>query len=263
MSTERHLLFGLLARHAGMIDGPALTEALGLWNMYPTRGLAELLEEYGWVVASQREQVETLLDRFVQDHAGDVAAALSEAIDGPQPLIAKEEVDLRHTLLTVLDANAVHAAATMDGGGGASLPYVVKSALPSGPRYARTSLHASGGMGSVWLARDANIGRDVALKELRAERAVNNAVPLRFLREARITGQLEHPGIVPVYEIGRDPATGHPFYTMRFVRGRTLTEAAQAFHEHRLGGSDFQLVFVILLSDFLSVCHTIAYALYL
>src|SRR5438105_4755363 len=66
-----------------------------------------------------------------------------------------------------------------------------------------TRLHASGGLGRVWLARDDTLGRDVALKDLRPERAGNPATWARFLREARVTGQLEHPNIVPVYEVGR------------------------------------------------------------
>jgi serine/threonine protein kinase len=115
-------------------------------------------------------------------------------------------------------------------------------------------------MGTVWLAHDEHIGRDVALKELRVESAASRLVAPRFLREARITGQLEHPGVVPVYEIGRDPASGRPFYTMRFVRGSTLTQAAQAFHDNRRAGRDEPLEFVNLLSAFVSVCNTIAYA---
>jgi serine/threonine protein kinase len=55
----------------------------------------------------------------------------------------------------------------------------------------------------------------------------------RFLREAQVTGQLEHPGIVPVYEVGKRRDDQSPFHTMRFVRGRTLAEAARAYHERR------------------------------
>jgi len=138
--------------------------------------------------------------------------------------------------------------------------YVLKDVLAAGPRYTRTSLHASGGMGVVWLARDTHIGRDVALKELPAEGLAAAGVPLRFLREARITGQLEHPGVVPVYELGCDADTGRPFYAMRFVKGRTLTEVARAFHRQCGRGAYEPLGLVNLLTAFVSICNTIAYA---
>ena len=89
-------------------------------------------------------------------------------------------------------------------------------------RYQLTRLHATGGMGRIWLARDNAIGRNVALKELRPETPTATGIWQRFLNEARVTGQLEHPGIVPVYEV--DAADeDRPFYTMR---GR-LTKTAR------------------------------------
>jgi serine/threonine protein kinase len=113
-------------------------------------------------------------------------------------------------------------------------------------------------MGQVWLARDRSLHRDVALKELiRGEGTIG---PMRFVREARITGQLEHPGVVPVYELGRDEQSGRPYYVMRFVRGRTLTEVAQAFHRKRGPEGYEPMELVALLSAFVSICHTIAYA---
>ena len=69
-------------------------------------------------------------------------------------------------------------------------------------RYTLTHLHAKGGMGRVWLARDTSLGRQIALKELRPDQTDNSIVFSRFLYEAKITAQLEHPGIVPVYELG-------------------------------------------------------------
>jgi eukaryotic-like serine/threonine-protein kinase len=72
-------------------------------------------------------------------------------------------------------------------------------------RYALTRIHATGGNGRVWVARDSQVGRDVALKELRPDRTGNAQLWERFLRGAQITGQLEHPGIVPMYELSRRP----------------------------------------------------------
>src|SRR5262249_55676059 len=127
-------------------------------------------------------------------------------------------------------------------------------------RYTLTHLHASGGIGRIWCARDSTLGRDVALKELRPERAGDRSLSARFLNEAQITGQLEHPGIVPVYELAQWPNTRQPFYTMRFVKGRTLSEATRAYHEKRVAGKADSLELLMLLNAFVTVCHTIAYA---
>jgi WD40 repeat protein/serine/threonine protein kinase len=145
--------------------------------------------------------------------------------------------------------------------GHSSNPPSVNSAAPTDGRYTLTRLHALGGIGQVWLARDDDLGREVALKELRPERERNPALAARFLREARITGQLQHPGIVPVYELVPGAANGEaPFYTMRFVQGRTLTDAARAYHEKRAAGAAGPLDQAALLNVFVSVCNTVAYA---
>jgi serine/threonine protein kinase len=100
--------------------------------------------------------------------------------------------------------------------GSASLPAVSTASYAIGREVAR------GGMGRILAAEDLRIGRPVALKELLGKSSVSLAA--RFEREARVTARLQHPGIVPIYEIGKWP-DGTPFYTMRFVEGRTLRDA--------------------------------------
>ena len=112
-------------------------------------------------------------------------------------------------------------------------------------------------MGRVWLARDGSLGRQIALKELRPDQSDNTIVCSRFLYEARITAKLEHPGIVPVYELGEGDA---PYYTMRFVRGRTLSEAIRAYHKRRAAGEADPVELNDLLLAFVSVCNAVAYA---
>ena len=83
---------------------------------------------------------------------------------------------------------------------------------------------ARGGMGRIRAARDLRIGRPVAVKELLDS---SPDLAARFEREARMTARLQHPGIVPIYEIGRW-RDGTPFYAMRNVPGRTLRDAIRA-----------------------------------
>jgi serine/threonine-protein kinase len=125
-------------------------------------------------------------------------------------------------------------------------------------RYGFTRIHATGGIGRIWLARDHQLDRDVAVKELLPENAGQVKTVARFLREARLTGQLEHPSIVPVYELAS--RTDTPFYAMRFVRGRTLSAAVRSYHLNRTDGRDVPLEFIALLTAFDAVCNAVAYA---
>src|SRR5213076_2277136 len=79
-----------------------------------------------------------------------------------------------------------------------------------------------GGMGEVIAARDEQVGRDVAIKRMRAAAPGDRAIR-RFLREASIQGRLEHPAIVPVHELGRDD-DGLPFFAMKKLAGTTLSQ---------------------------------------
>jgi serine/threonine-protein kinase len=109
----------------------------------------------------------------------------------------------------------------------------------------------------VWLARDDALGRQIALKELRSDQTANSVGCSRFVCEAKITVQLEHPGIVPVYEL---EARGAPFYTMRFVRGRTLTEAIRDCHKKHVAGEADQVRRAEFLRAFVAACQGVACA---
>jgi eukaryotic-like serine/threonine-protein kinase len=89
-----------------------------------------------------------------------------------------------------------------------------------GGRYRLARRIGKGGMGEVIGARDEQVGREVAIKRMRAAAPSERAIQ-RFLREASIQGRLEHPAIVPVHEIGRD-SDGLPFFVMKKLTGTTL-----------------------------------------
>ena len=103
-----------------------------------------------------------------------------------------------------------------------------------GTRFRILRPHAQGGIGKVSVAFDAELQREVALKQIKPERADDADSRARFLLEAEVTGRLEHPGIVPVYGLGMDD-DGRPFYAMRFVRGTSFEEAISGFHRRRRG----------------------------
>jgi serine/threonine-protein kinase len=116
-----------------------------------------------------------------------------------------------------------------------------------------------GGGGQVLLGFDERIGREVAIKEL-LDQAANQDAELnaRFLREARITGRLEHPGIVPVYDLGTKQS-GAPYYVMRLVRGDTLAKALKTCNDEVLAEHALSRR-LSLLDRLIDVCEAVAYA---
>lgn len=119
-------------------------------------------------------------------------------------------------------------------------------------RYQIAGEIARGGVGVILRGRDIDLGRDVAMKVLLDAHAGRAGMVQRFMEEAQITGQLQHPGVLPVYELGLDPQH-RPFFTMKLVKGRTLAallaEREHPSHERRR-----------YLAIFEHVCQTLAYA---
>jgi serine/threonine-protein kinase len=111
---------------------------------------------------------------------------------------------------------------------------------------------ARGGMGVILKGHDTDLGRDVAVKVLDGELSKRPAVVQRFVEEAQIGGQLQHPGIVPVYELGL-MADDRPYFTMKLVKGRTL---AALFAQRKTTAENRGRLVAI----FESVCQTMAYA---
>ncbi len=124
-------------------------------------------------------------------------------------------------------------------------------------RYTEGVVLGVGGMGKVLLARDERVGREVAVKVLKTD-DLTEEEKQRFLREAQVQGQLEHPAIVPVYDIDQRP-DGSTFFTMRRVVGKTLHAI---FDELRLGSPEAKAKYTRreLLQAFGTVCLAIDYA---
>jgi tetratricopeptide (TPR) repeat protein len=132
-----------------------------------------------------------------------------------------------------------------------------QQAVAATARYDLRSFHACGGMGEVFIAEDHTLDRRVALKRLRSE---GEHLRERFLAEAKITGQLEHPGIVPLYDLGHD-SEGRPYYVMKFIEGTTLRKTIENYHQTSNGTAiDQDMRGVQLLQIFVQLCHTVAYA---
>jgi serine/threonine protein kinase/formylglycine-generating enzyme required for sulfatase activity len=131
---------------------------------------------------------------------------------------------------------------------------------PGQPRYELRDELARGGQGRVVRVWDEELGRLLAMKVTHDSHTAAEAKPHaartlgRFLEEARLTGQLDHPGIVPVHELGID-GEGRIFFTMKLVKGRDLKEVFALVHGRREGWTETRA-----LSVFLRVCEGMAYA---
>ena len=121
-------------------------------------------------------------------------------------------------------------------------------------RYAEQETIGKGGMGEIVLCVEQNVRREVAMKRLLPTAAKHARQRARFVQEAQVTGQLEHPNIVPIHELGRDEQ-GAIYFTMKLVKGRSLAEILAAARDgeetHSLGE---------FLQMFLKVCDGVAFA---
>ena len=111
-----------------------------------------------------------------------------------------------------------------------------------------------GGMGAVYQARDLQLNREVAIKLLREDYPADSAAAKRFVLEAQITGQLQHPGIPPVHELGTMP-DGQPFLAMKLVKGKTLAALLEASTGHESGEDRARLIAI-----FEQIAQAVGYA---
>jgi tetratricopeptide (TPR) repeat protein/tRNA A-37 threonylcarbamoyl transferase component Bud32 len=160
------------------------------------------------------------------------------------------------------DSEATAAPTLFPAAAGADGRQPPTGAVSTLARFRLLRLHATGGLGEVHVAVDTELRREVAFKRIQDRYADDPVSCQRLLREAEITGNLEHPGIVPVYGLGQD-ADGRPFYAMRLIPGDSLKQAIQRFHAADTADRDpgeRTLAMRELLGRFVAVCNAVAYA---
>jgi serine/threonine-protein kinase len=267
-TADRNLLFGILALQMGFISSADLMKALNAWVLDKTRSLGQILGEQGALGEDTRALVEALVQKHLELHGQDPQQSLA-SVAVPTTVCQ----GLRNIADVDVQASVDSAGFGQDADPGAtglhpSPPQVAEpnqlrpQAAAAGMRYRVLRPHARGGLGEVFVAEDTELERQVALKEIREHRAHEPQSRSRFLLEAKITGGLEHPGIVPVYGRGQYD-DGRPYYAMRFIQGETLKEAISRFHAadtHGREPGERTLALRKLLSQFVAVCNAVAYA---
>jgi serine/threonine protein kinase len=256
--TDRNLLFGILALQMDFIRREDLIAGMNAWAVDKDKPLGGILVEQGVLDPADHAALESMMERHIARHGDDPRKSLEslESVSSiRETLRGVGDFELQSTLAEY-EAETIDAMARGTSGPG---PKGVLTA--TGGRFRVLRLHDRGGLGEVFVARDEEIRREVAFKQIRSEYADNPDRRARFLLEAQITGGLEHPGIVPVYGLGHH-SDGRPYYAMRFIRGDSLKEAIARYHfdspESDEGKRSLELR--KLLGRFLDVCNAVAYA---
>jgi serine/threonine protein kinase len=281
LEVDRQLLFGLLALQNRFIERPELIASFRVWSTHRSKPLAAVFEERGAMVPSSLRMLEALFEHFLKLNGDDSTRCLAVLDPSGTFLGVAHDLDLDPMLPEPANPNETDPEdpyATRDE---LFIPETVpptNQADPSGSYSSRSDsyhslgsgasrfrvlrLHAKGGLGQVSLALDEELGRQVALKEIQDHHADHPEYRSRFVREAEITGKLEHPGIIPIYGLGRD-LSGRPYYAMRFINGDNLEESIARYHRflaENPPASDRTLQLRELLGRFLDICNAIAYA---
>ena len=272
IDTDRNLLFGLLALQNGLIDQVKLVAAFQAWTLDKGRPLADHLVVRGDLDADDRSAVLALVARHLKKHGDSIENSLAAIPAGPstrQSLLSIADHDIGASL-TILgpqtdgedkparnfERTAAFAGVTLaetDPGPEPALAASGQEAFNGfAGRYQILGEIARGGMGSVLRGRDPHLGRDLALKVLLDQHRDRSDLVDRFVEEAQICGQLQHPGVVPVYELGK-LADQRPYFTMKLVKGQTL---AALLAERTSPADNLPRFFSI----FEAVCQTMAYA---
>jgi hypothetical protein len=187
--------------------------------------MAQILAEQGALAASCVPLVEGLVMEHLRRHGSDPERSLAAIGIGRSTRECPAQIG--NGALDASLANLGSAATEPDAD--RTFSYAVDTATRAGQRLRVVRPHARGGLGAVFVALDQELDREVALKQIVDSHADDPISRQRFLLKSQVTGGLEHPGIVPVYGLGRY-GDGRPYYAMRFIRGDSLKEEIDQFH---------------------------------
>lgn len=257
-SADRNLLFGVLAVQLEVVSRDNLIAATSRWVLDKEQPLSEVFVEQGMISREEVILVEGVVEKHLERNNNDPRRSLHsvEAFDAVRSTLS----DLADTEIRASVEYHTVGVVAHDSGDPYSTqgPRRVETAEHRG-RFSVLRLHQKGGLGRVSIALDEELHREIALKEILPAHADNEENRTRFVREAEITGALEHPGIVPVYSLGQF-ADGRPYYAMRFIRGMNLQIALEDYHNQADSSVESQLRFRSLVAKIIHVCHAIEYA---
>lgn len=253
------LIVVVLARENGLLDPIQLGKSIEFISKHPDRPLLTFWLKESFMPKAVIERFRDLLTAKLKN-----SMSLLDVLDdwsGVSSAIQEISQHINSHSLRASDTELTKAWSGFSDEATKSQKTTTNSDSQGEGRFQIIRKHAHGGLGVVYLAKDNQLQREVAFKQIRPDQGGSQDLRNKFLFEAEVTGQLEHPTVVPVYALGTDPK-GHPFYAMRFIRGQELKEVIQEFHQSvksssiRFDGPELRA----LLRRFLDVCNSIAYA---
>jgi serine/threonine-protein kinase len=249
MDFKRHVNIGLVAMAKGFLQPDVFADAMIELGMLAEQGVTDSMWlDPGRLSQAQLETVLTIVARLppgavLQGMMGPGAFASPPPPSAAPPAPRRTRSTLRQASFATGKGPSLPASSTLGG---------------SGPRYVKVGLLGSGGMGDVEERLDTVLGRRVALKSVRPDVADRQVALALLEQEAKVTGSLEHPNIVPVYDMGLDPKLG-TYYVMRVAQQDSLEDVIEQLHRRdaaALGAYSLAR----LLRVFVQVCNAIEYA---
>lgn len=220
------LLFGLVALQNNFIDRDALLTAFNRWVADKTKAIGKILVDSGALTIARHDLLESLVIEHLNQHGNDPAqslAALSSIGVLRQDL---EQIADSELTSIVAQVSAAHVEPNPDD----TATWDHTSTLRGNRFRIVRPFDRQGNLGELFVAHDLEFHRDVLVKQIKEIHADQVETRGRFILEAEVTGNLEHPGIVPVYGLGQY-AGGRPYYAMRRIEGQNLKETVLEFHQ--------------------------------
>jgi serine/threonine-protein kinase len=248
-SAEHDLLFGVTALQLRLVTQEQLVSATAANADGASLSLRERLCKLNLLSAAEAEAVEAAVRERLARFSNNARQAL-DSVGAAEAAVV---------------SNALGAPTIAHRDSGAQTDHFTTQApkawsfSPQQQRFTILRLYQQGGLGRLMIAKDEELNREIALKEILPAFADSEENRRRFIREAEITGALEHPGIVPVYSLGEFP-DGRPYYAMRLIRGVDLRTAIEDFHRRPASRAEKRLEFLQLLARFVTVCQAVDYA---
>ena len=262
VTAAHSLLFGLLALQNNFIDRDTLLAAFSAWVADKSRSMGQVLVDRGALSPARHELLADLVGEHLERHAHDPERSLAVLTIVPSVrdhLQDLPDLDLQASLLAIRLANTDAGA---DLGEASATWDQASSQSDAKDRFRIVRLHDRGALGDVFVARDEQLHRIVALKRIKADHAGDDDKRARFVSRPRspagwsIRGSCRSTGWGPHDD-------GRPFYAMRFIRGDNLKAAIDEFHREDDKGRDRgerTLALQKLLRRFLDVCNAVDYA---